>query len=80
MTPEETLIFKAAALAQRAPQEWSDLLATLELRSDKLRRQCVSSPADLVFMNQGRARECDELVLLLKTCVQTAGKIQEKRK
>lgn len=80
MTARETLIMKSANLAQSAPREWSDFLAALETYSDALRRQCVSSPADQIFINQGRARQCEELLLDLRTCVQTAGKIQEKRK
>jgi len=77
---DRDLILKAAAVASAAPKEWSDFLAAFSLYTDNRRDQCVSSPADAIFANQGRAQQCVSLLRLFQECRQTADQIQEKRK
>ncbi len=70
----------AARVARRAPEEWGALIAALKSLSDHRRDECVSSPADAVFIAQGRARESASLLRMFETCLKTADQIAEKRK
>lgn len=70
----------AAALARRAPEEWSDFLGAFTRYTDQRRDQCISSPADAIYQAQGRAQQCVALLRLFDECRKTADQIQEKRK
>ena len=74
------LTLRAAEVARRAPPEWSRLIEALRIITTHRRDQCVSSPADTVFILQGRAREAASLLGVFETCVKAADQIAEKRK
>jgi len=75
-----TVALRAAEVARRAPQEWGRLLEALQNLTNHRRDECVSSPADSLFIAQGRAREATSLLRMLETCLKTADQITEKRK
>jgi hypothetical protein len=77
---DRELIVVSAAIARRAPEEWSDFLAAFKSYTDTRRDQCVSSPVDTLQVTQGRAQQCVSLLRLLEDCVRTADQIAEKRK
>jgi hypothetical protein len=77
---DRELILRAAALARRSPQEWSEFLAAFKDYTDVNRERCVSSPLDTLPVAQGRAQNCAALLRLFQECVQTADQITEKRK
>lgn len=74
------LALRAASLARRAPDEWGEFLIALETLTNHRRDECVSSPADSLFIAQGRARESASLLRMLEGCLKTADQITEKRK
>lgn len=77
---QRNLTLRAAELARRSPEEWQRFLEALQSLSHHRRDECVSSPADSLFLAQGRARESASLLRLLETCLKTADQIAEKRK
>lgn len=77
---DRDLILKAASLARRAPEEWSDFLGAFKQYTDQRRDQCVSSPSDAIFRVQGQAQQCGLLLRLFDECLKMADQIQEKRK
>lgn len=77
---DRDLIFTSAAIARRAPEEWSDFLAAFKTYTDARRDQCVSSPVDTLQVAQGRAQQCVSLLRLFEDCIRTADQITEKRK
>ena len=74
------VILRAASVARRSPEEWSALLEALQLLSNHRRDELVSSPADNVYIAQGRAREASSLLRMFETCLKTADQITEKRR
>lgn len=77
---QKNLTLRAAELARRAPPEWQRFLEALHDLSNHRRDECVSSPADSLFIAQGRARESASLLRTLETCLKTADQIAEKRR
>lgn len=83
MTEQEiarTIALCAADVARRAPTEWEKLLKALQDLTNHRRDECVSSPADALFIAQGRAREATSLLRMLENALKTADQITEKRK
>lgn len=74
------IALRAASVARRAPEEWSTLIEALHHLSNHRRDELVSSPADNVYIAQGRAREASSLLRMFETCLKTADQITEKRK
>lgn len=74
------IALRAATVARRAPEEWGELLEALKNLTTHRRDECVSSPADTIFISQGRAREAASLLRMFETCLKTADQITEKRK
>lgn len=77
---QKNLALRAAELARRASPEWQRFLEALQQLSNHRRDECVSSPADSLFISQGRAREAASLLRMLESCLKTADQITEKRK
>ena len=77
---DRELIFTSAAIARRAPEEWSDFLAAFKSYTETRRDQCVSSPVDTLQVAQGRAQQCVSLLRLFEDCVKTADQITEKKR
>lgn len=74
------LVLRAASLARSAPREWNEFVTAFRNLTEHRRDECISSPADNVFVAQGRAREAASLLRLMEHCLKTADQIQEKRK
>ena len=74
------IALRAASVARRAPDEWKELIEALQFLTAHRRDECVSSPADNVYLAQGRAREAASLLRALENCLKTADQITEKRK
>lgn len=71
---------RAADVARRAPDEWGRFLQALQDLTNHRRDECVSSPADVLFISQGRAREAASLLRMLENALKTADQITGKRK
>lgn len=76
----KTVALRAAEVARRAPDEWERLLKALQDLTNHRRDECVSSPADNLFVAQGRAREAASLLRMMENCQKTADQITGKRK
>ena len=76
----KSVALRAAELARRAPDEWERLLEALQSLTDHRRDECVSSPAEAVYVAQGRAREAASLLRTFQMCLKTADQITEKKK
>jgi len=74
------IALRAASVARGAPQEWGELLEALQQLTTHRRDECVSSPAETIFISQGRAREAASLLRMFESCLKTADQITEKRK
>ena len=72
------MILRAAKVARRAPEEWANFLAEFQNYADARRDQCVSSPADTIFVAQGRAQQCASLLRLFEECVRAADQLEKK--
>lgn len=77
---QKNLTLRAAELARRAPSEWQRFIEALQNLTNHRRDECVSSPADSLFLAQGRARESASLLRTMEACLKTADQIAEKRK
>jgi hypothetical protein len=77
---DRDLIITSAAIARRAPDEWTDFLAAFKSYTDTRRDQCVSSPVDMLQVAQGRAQQCVSLLRLFEECIRTADQITEKKR
>jgi ribosomal protein RSM22 (predicted rRNA methylase) len=76
---DRDLIFAAAHLAQRAPQEWAQFLSALVAYTDERRDECIQSPPAMLQVTQGRAQACATLRKLLADSVKTAVAIETKQ-
>lgn len=77
---DDQFIIKAAALSRAAPNEWRGFVEEFKRYVDRRRDECVRAPADMVFVAQGRAQQCDVLFGQLDTCRSVADRIAEKGK
>jgi len=77
---QRNVTLRAAELARRSPHEWARFVEALTMLTNHRRDECVSSPADSLFLAQGRARESASLLRWLEMCLKTADQIAEKRK
>jgi hypothetical protein len=77
---DRNLILVSAAIARRAPEEWSEFLEAFKSYTDTKRDQCISSPVDTIQVAQGRAQQCVSLLRLFEDCVRAADQIAEKKK
>lgn len=76
---DRDLIFAAAHVAHRAPQEWAEFISKLTAYTDARRDECVAAPNESLRVAQGRAQACVALRKLLAECVDTANKIETKQ-
>lgn len=75
---DRDLIFAAANVGHRAPQEWAQLISQLNAYADAKRDECIRSSLDMLQVTQGRAQASRDLCDLLATAVQQATKIETK--
>jgi histidine ammonia-lyase len=73
------LIFAAASVAHRAPQEWAQFISALTAYANDRRDECIRSPLDMLQVTQGRAQASAVLRDLLADCVNEANKIETKQ-
>jgi hypothetical protein len=76
---DKNLIFAAAHLAHRAPQEWAQFISTLTAYADARRDECIRSPLDMLQVTQGRAQATAILRDLLADAVNAANKLETKQ-
>ena len=62
--PHDELLAVASRVSRAAPNTWVEFLKAFEAYTDVRRDACVQSVADQVLINQGRARQCVELIAL----------------
>jgi hypothetical protein len=80
MTPEQNLIVAAARLAHAAPDSWDEYIKAFHAYSWSLAEHVVSSPPDVLIVNQGRAQGVSGLGRLLADCRKTANAMEEAKK
>lgn len=82
MAPEarDGLIKAAASLAKSDTTRWKEFLAALEAYSQAVKDGCIQSPLDRLPNAQGQAQACVALLGILRNCVSTADKIQDKHR
>lgn len=80
MNGDRDLILKAAELARSAPRAWNEFLGAFSSFSNQQKDNCIQSPLEQLPVAQGRAQLAARLHELLETCVQSADKIEGKRK
>jgi hypothetical protein len=80
MTGDRELILKAAELARSAPRIWNEFLGALSNYSNQQKDNCIQSPLEQLPVAQGRAQLAAHLHGVLATCIQSADKIEGKRK
>lgn len=64
--PKDNLLLAAARLSKAAPNTWPDFIAAFEEFARDRESACVQAPSDRVLLAQGMARQCIELLTLLK--------------
>jgi len=74
------LTIRAAQLARYAPENWKEFLGAFEHYTQQQIQNCVSSPLDVLPVNQGRAQACAALLRLLTDCVKDADQIERRRR
>lgn len=79
MSVEKNLIFAAAHLAHRSPQEWAQFISALTAYANDKRDECIRSPLDMLQVTQGRAQASAAFRDLLADAVNTANKIETKQ-
>ena len=62
--PHDELLAVASRLSRAAPNNWAEFLKVFSDYADARRDACVQSDADKVLLNQGRARQCVDLLTL----------------
>lgn len=67
-------------LARQRPEEWKHFLQAMQAYADYARDNCVSSPVDMLQVNQGRAQAAGTLFKLLSECISTADRIERNAK
>ena len=77
---QDNLAIVAARLKRAAPNAWGEFVASLEALYSEAATLCVQAPADQILMRQGRAQQLGELALDLKSCIETAEKLEAKMK
>lgn len=80
MSAERDLIFASARLARSNPVEWKHFIGAFRAYADKHRDNCIQSPLETLPVAQGRAQLAALLHELLDNCVQSADKLEGKRK
>lgn len=80
MNGDRDLILKAAELARSAPRAWNEFLGAFSAFSNQQKDNCIQSPLEQLPVAQGRAQLAARLHELFATCVQSADKIEGKRK
>lgn len=76
---ERELIFCAAKLARRAPEEWNEFVDALGKHTELHITNCISSPLDALAQNQGRAQALTALLKDLREALKTADQIERKK-
>lgn len=64
--PKDNLMSVAARLSRAAPNTWPELIEAFEVFTRDRESACVQAPSDKVLLAQGMARQCIELLTLLK--------------
>lgn len=77
---DKDLILEAARLARRAPEEWQHFLGALAKYVEVQRSHCIASPLEMLPVAQGRAQASTAILALFAECLQSADKIEGKRK
>lgn len=77
---DRELTLAAARLARSAPESWERFLGALSLYSQSQTEICISSPLDVLQVNQGRAQASAALLRLLANAVKDADRIEGKSK
>lgn len=77
---DRDLIFAAANVATRAPQEWATFIIALTAHVNNKRDECIRSPLDMLQVTQGRAQASAALRDILADCAKTANDIIETKK
>ena len=76
---DKDLIFSAARVSFRAPQEWAQFVSALKAYADERSAECVRSPIDMLQVTQGRAQASRDFFDLLSTAVAQAQKIETRQ-
>jgi hypothetical protein len=74
------LIFRAAGLARSAPEAWKSFLGALSTYSTHQTTNLIQSSLESLPVAQGRAQAIAHLLALLEGSIQSADKIEGKRK
>jgi hypothetical protein len=76
---DKELIYTAANVATRAPQEWAAFIIALSAHVNTKRDECIRSPLDMLQVTQGRAQASGALRDILADCVKTANELDAKK-
>ncbi len=77
--PHDVLTTVAARLSRAAPNTWDDFIAAFEAYTAVRRDACVLAPADKIFVQQGKAQQCAELLSLFSTAIKSANEQAAKK-
>lgn len=75
---DKNLIFAAAHLSHRAPQEWAQFISAMTAYADARRDECIRSSLDMLQVTQGRAQASRDLRDTLAGANATAQKLETK--
>lgn len=76
---DKDLIFAAARVSFRAPQEWASFISTLAAHVETKRNECISAPLDMLQVAQGRAQAWTAVHDMFVDCINTAKSIEAKQ-
>jgi len=69
----------SARLARSAPKSFEDFLGAFSAYAARQASNCIMSPVETLQVNQGRAQAASVLLTLLKDCVATADKLEDRK-
>lgn len=75
VTADDKLAIAAAKLERAVPNQWNEFKDAFAELSDAKRGEVVRAPADQVFVAQGRAQQCDELLTLFADALKKAERL-----
>ena len=80
MSVETDLTMAAARMARQSPANWDAFLAAVQAYSSQQITYCIQSTLDQLPVSQGRAQATARLYGILADCIQSADKLEGKRK
>jgi hypothetical protein len=78
--PDAGLVRVCAALNNSNPELWKQFLAEVRVHANGVMGRLLTSSTETLQVAQGRARECNDLAVLFEGAVQTADRMNQRRK